>query len=454
MPDTSLLHRFSSRQHRLSHVFLKDRLAQARTYKRIAGYFRSSIFELVAEEIAQIDRVQIVCNSDLDPRDIAIGRASRQARETALKQKWNEGVSDLDSLLHRPRYRQLYDLLTSGKVEVRVVAAPDAPFLHGKAGLIESRDGSQSAFMGSLNETREGWSEHYEIVWEDRSAEGVAWVEAEFKYLWDRGVPLPQTLVEEVGRLARKVEVKLTDLSPADMAAAALVEAPIYQRGEELKPWQRSFVGMFLEHRNVYGAARFILADEVGVGKTLSLAVSAMVGCLLGDGPALILCPATLCQQWQVELKDKLGIPSAVWLSTRKVWLDANGYQIKTRGAEDIGRCPYQIGIVSTGLITQQTPEASILLERRFGTVILDEAHRARCQRGITVKGTPQPNQLLKFMQRIARRTKHVILGTATPIQTNVEDLWDLLGILNQGANHVLGRDLSFWHQPMQFCHC
>ncbi len=448
MPDTSLLHRFSSRQHRLSHVFLKDRLAQARTYKRIAGYFRSSIFELVAEEIAQIDRVQIVCNSDLDPRDIAIGRASRQARETALKQKWNEGVSDLDSLLHRPRYRQLYDLLTSGKVEVRVVAAPDAPFLHGKAGLIESRDGSQSAFMGSLNETREGWSEHYEIVWEDRSAEGVAWVEAEFKYLWDRGVPLPQTLVEEVGRLARKVEVKLTDLSPADMAAAALVEAPIYQRGEELKPWQRSFVGMFLEHRNVYGAARFILADEVGVGKTLSLAVSAMVGCLLGDGPALILCPATLCQQWQVELKDKLGIPSAVWLSTRKVWLDANGYQIKTRGAEDIGRCPYQIGIVSTGLITQQTPEASILLERRFGTVILDEAHRARCQRGITVKGTPQPNQLLKFMQRIARRTKHVILGTATPIQTNVEDLWDLLGILNQGANHVLGRDLSFWHQP------
>ena len=219
MSDTSFLHRFSSRQHRLSHVFLKDRLAQARTYKRIAGYFRSSIFELVAEEIAQIDRVQIVCNSDLDPRDIAIGRASRQARETALKQKWNEGVSDLDSLLHRPRYRQLYDLLTSGKVEVRVVAAPDAPFLHGKAGLIESRDGSQSAFMGSLNETREGWSEHYEIVWEDRSAEGVAWVEAEFKYLWDRGVPLPQTLVEEVGRLARKVEVKLTDLSPADMAA-------------------------------------------------------------------------------------------------------------------------------------------------------------------------------------------------------------------------------------------
>jgi len=36
----------------------------------------------------------------------------------------------------------------------------------------------------------------------------------------------------------------------------------------------------------------------------------------------LILCPSTLTLQWQVELKDKLGIPSAVWSSAKKVWLD------------------------------------------------------------------------------------------------------------------------------------
>jgi hypothetical protein len=47
----------------------------------------------------------------------------------------------------------------------------------------------------------------------------------------------------------------------------------------------------------------------------------------------LILCPSTLTLQWQVELKDKLGIPSAVWSSTQKVWIDAHGHLIKTRGA-------------------------------------------------------------------------------------------------------------------------
>ena len=45
----SSIQRFSSRAGRLSHVFLKDRLAGAKSYRRIAGYFRSSILELVGE---------------------------------------------------------------------------------------------------------------------------------------------------------------------------------------------------------------------------------------------------------------------------------------------------------------------------------------------------------------------------------------------------------------------
>jgi superfamily II DNA or RNA helicase len=438
-----MLRRFSSRAGRLSHVFLKDRLKGARTYRRIAGYFRSSIFELVNEEIEGIDLIEIVCNSDLDPRDIT---ASRLAREAALKEKWNEGFDQIDSMMYRPRYKRLYELLKSGKVKVQVVSAKDAPFLHGKAGIIEGRDGAKTSFIGSLNETREGWQEHYEIVWEDRSPEGIAWVEDEFRYLWRRSVPLPDAIVEEIGRLSRKIEVELKDLQPADIAAGALVEAPLYRRGEELKPWQRAFVGLFLEHRESYGAARFVLADEVGVGKTLSMATAAMVGSLLGDGPALILAPATLCQQWQVELKDMLGLPSAVWLSNGKAWQDANGHIIKTRGAEDIRRCPLQIGIVSTGLIVQGAVEARTLLECRFGTLVLDEAHRARRSRGVTASG--DPNRLMEFMLRASQKAKHLILGTATPVQTDVEELWDLLEILNNGADHVLGRPGSYWRRP------
>jgi len=176
------------------------------------------------------------------------------------------------------------------------------------------------------------------------------------------------------------VEIRLPEalVKPRELPAAALAEAPIYRGGEQLQPWQRSFVTTFLEHREVYGKVRLLLADEVGLGKTLSLAASAVVAALLGDGPVLILCPATLTLQWQIELADELGIPSSVWLSQQKEWLDHRGHRIRTRGPEDIAHCPTQIAIVSTGLIFHDSAERQQLLERRYGTVILDEAHRAR----------------------------------------------------------------------------
>lgn len=61
--------RFSSRTQRLDREFLAKSLQGAVKYYRIAGYFRSSVFELVGEEIARIPEVKIVCNSELDLAD-------------------------------------------------------------------------------------------------------------------------------------------------------------------------------------------------------------------------------------------------------------------------------------------------------------------------------------------------------------------------------------------------
>jgi superfamily II DNA or RNA helicase len=438
----SEINRFSSRRKRLDRAFLADRLRAAKSYKRIAGYFRSSIFGLVGEEIGNIPDVRIVCNSELDAADVTI---SKHVRETALKERWNETPAEVEALLHRDRYRKLYELLISGRVNIRVVAK-DRVFMHGKAGMIEGPDGVKTCFLGSINETKSAFAQNYEILWEDTSAEGVKWVEEEFDALWKDSFALPDAIIEEVKRVADRVEIRFSDINAAEVAGAALAESPIYRGGEQLQPWQRGFVSLFFKHRETFGKARLLLADEVGLGKTLSLAASAMLSALLDDGPILILCPSTLTLQWQVELNDKLGIPSAVWLSIKKVWLDHNGHTIKTRGPEDIAHCPFRIAIVSTGLIFHESSdERRLLLERRFGTVVLDEAHKAR-RRGGLGDSKNEPNNLLDFMFRIGARTKNLLLGTATPIQTEVSELWDLMRILNGGADFVLGREVfSNW---------
>jgi len=446
----SSINRFSTRRQRLDHAFLSEKLKGAKSYRRIAGYFRSSIFELVGEEIAGIPDVRIVCNSDLDAADIAI---SKHARETALKERWNEPSAEVEALLHRDRYRKLYDLLTSGRIQIRVVPK-DRVFLHGKAGVIEAADGTKTSFLGSINETKNAFTSNYEILWEDTSQQGILWVEEEFEALWADAHPLPDAIVEEIKRVADRVEIRFEDVETKDMPAAALAESPIYRGGEQLQPWQRAFTTMFLQHRETYGKARMLLADEVGVGKTLSLAASAMVAALLDDGPVLILCPSTLTLQWQVELSDKLGIPSAVWLSAQKEWVDHHGHVVKTRGAEDVTRCPFKIAIISTGLVVHNSSECRYLLEKKYGTVVLDEAHKARRRGGLGSK-KEEPNNLLDFMLRIGPRTKNLLLGTATPIQTEVSELWELMKILNSGAEFVLGRELfnnwGDWKKALPF---
>lgn len=181
-----MIRRFSSRQAKLDHVFLRERLLGARHYDRIAGYFRSSLLELVFEDLAPIERIRVVCNSDLDPRDLSAARTAAQ-QAMAMREKWFERPPEAESILGRDRYRRLFELLVRGNLSVRVVGRGNTPFLHGKAGVIEGRDGSALAFIGSNNETREGWREHYELLWEDDDPGAVTWVRDEFEFLWAQG---------------------------------------------------------------------------------------------------------------------------------------------------------------------------------------------------------------------------------------------------------------------------
>lgn len=449
------IRRFSSRTHRLDASFLMQHLAGARSYKRIAGYFTSSLFEVAGEALELIPEVKIVCNVDIHPDDLKVA----QLRDSKMLGRWNERGLEAEALLNRERYRRLDAFLHTHGQAVRVAPDDICGFVHGKAGVITLADGRRLGFIGSMNETRSGWQRHYEILWEDESPEGVAWIEEEFNFLWNAAKPLPQAVIREVHRRGYRREIEFIDIEDEeDLAPAALIESPLYREGQQLQPWQQGFLTECLRHQRLYGTVRLLLADEVGLGKTLSLAIAALTLCLLADKPTgqgsgprrpvVIFAPATLTEQWQTEMLDKLGIPTARWDTVGKVWLDADERVLSPAGREQIAHCPLRIGIVSTGLMMRDSLEKQHLLGMRFGVVILDEAHKARTRQGFG-KDAGTPNELLAFMREIAARAHHVLLGTATPIQTNPADLWDLLGILHQGQGRfVLGHDLAPWHRP------
>ena len=445
------MQRHSSRRSRLDQSVLNQRLNGAISYDRIAGYFRSSLFEVAGEALASVSGpVRIICNSDLDPQDLITAAAA----QAALRRSWCAGKPEEASPEALPRYRALYKALTSKKMEVRVL--PDSAFglIHGKAGVLRYADGSATAFMGSVNESLSAWKLNYELLWEDNDPDTIAWVQEEFDALWNdaRAVDLAccPFIVQDVQRIISRTVIEPADLTtmadPTLVAAAAAVETPVYRREQGLWPHQKYFARLALE-RHRLGGARLVLADQVGLGKTVQLAMAAMLMALddPDGGPILVLAPKPLLQQWQDELMELLLLPSARW--NGKAWVDENDLEYPSDGAKSLGKCPRRIGLVSQGLVVRGWSEAvNQLLSRRYTCVIVDEAHRAR-RRNVPkvdadadeINTKAEPNKLMAFLRQIGPKTKSMLLATATPVQLHPVEAWDLLHILSQGNDGVLG---------------
>ena len=443
-----MLQRHSSRRTRLDHAVLNERLTGAVSYDRIAGYFRSSLFEVAGEALSGVNGpVRIVCNSDCDPQDLATA-ASAQA---ALRQSWCAGKPEDAPPSAIPRYRKLYDALTSGKLEVRVL--PDAAFglIHGKAGVIRRADGTATAFLGSVNESASAWKLNYELLWEEDSPETVAWVQEEFDALWNdpRAVDLAccPFIIQDVQRIAKRRVIEVEELkNEPNPAASAAVETPVYRRDQGLWPHQKYFARLALE-RHRLGGARLVLADQVGLGKTVQLAMAAMLMALdePEGGPILVLAPKPLLQQWQDELMELLDLPSARW--NGKCWVDENDLEYPSEGVKSLGKCPRRIGLVSQGLVVRNSTEAvKQLLGQRYTCVIVDEAHRVRRRKLPAVDAGHEevderadPNKLMGFLRDLGYKTKSMLLATATPVQLHPVEAWDLLHVLSHGNDGVLG---------------
>lgn len=160
-----------------------------------------------------------------------------------------------------------------------------------------------------------------------------------------------------------------------------------------------------------------LLADDVGLGKTISAGLVASE--LISRGriaKILIICPKILREQWKEELEIKFDIPSII----------VTGRELVT--AEP----PEEIGAVITTYNT-----ARLYLEKvkqdGFDMLILDEAHKLRNLYGVD----PTPQVAQRFKKALSERLfKYVLMLTATPIQNRLWDLYSLVDLLTVARGH------------------
>jgi adenine-specific DNA-methyltransferase len=158
-----------------------------------------------------------------------------------------------------------------------------------------------------------------------------------------------------------------------------------------------------------------ILADEVGLGKTIE------AGLLLAQKWAenrrrlLVIVPANLRKQWSQELEDKFHLPSAI-LETRTFNEAVRARNLNPFVQPAIILCSYQFA---------RTKEP-YLQQTKWDLVVIDEAHRLRN----VYKGTSKIATSIK--DSVAPFPK--VLLTATPLQNSLLELYGLVSIIDDYA--------------------
>ncbi len=209
-----------------------------------------------------------------------------------------------------------------------------------------------------------------------------------------------------------------------------------------VEPRAYQFVPLMLALRQE--TVRLLIADDVGIGKTIEAGLIATELLAQGDVSRLaVLCSPALAEQWQRELREKFGIDAELVLPATAARLQ-RGLMMNESLFQ---RHPYVV--VSTDFIKSHTRRAEFV-NHCPDLVIVDEAHTAVADgAGGRAKARTQRYDLLSAVA--ADPTRHLVLATATPHSGKEEGFRNLLGLLDPALaavnlEDVKGRELLAAH--------
>ena len=168
-----------------------------------------------------------------------------------------------------------------------------------------------------------------------------------------------------------------------------------------------------------------VLADEVGLGKTIE---AALVLCQLWAERRrrlLVICPASLRKQWAQELADKFNLPAEV--------LDARTWHLLREGGTYDPLDRDVISIMSIHFAARMEAQLGAV---PWDLVVIDEAHKLRNAH----RKSHETGQALK--RALAGRKK--LLLTATPLQNSLMELYGLTSLIDE---EIFGDERSFRSQ-------
>lgn len=168
-----------------------------------------------------------------------------------------------------------------------------------------------------------------------------------------------------------------------------------------------------------------ILADEVGLGKTIEAGIVLSQKWAERKRKMLIILPSSLRKQWYQELQDKFYLPSHI--------LETLSFN---KAIKDGVRNPFEIDMIVICSYNFARSKSEYIEAIKWDLVVIDEAHRLR--------------NVYKTQNKVAKELKSALEGvpklllTATPLQNSLLELYGLVSFIDE---HTFGDLKSFKEQ-------
>ncbi|MFN6340389.1 MAG: SNF2-related protein [Cyanobacteriota bacterium] len=169
-----------------------------------------------------------------------------------------------------------------------------------------------------------------------------------------------------------------------------------------------------------------ILADEVGLGKTIEAGLVLSQYWAERRRRILVIVPATLRKQWAQELEEKFYLPAVVLDATSSKKINKAGQDNPFQQDDRIVVCSYHFAANRSSLVTSCP----------WDLVVIDEAHRLR-------NVYKKSNKMAQTLMQALRPYSKVML-TATPLQNSLMELYGLVSFIDP---HIFGDQVSFREQ-------
>ncbi|MFM7601624.1 MAG: SNF2-related protein, partial [Pseudanabaena sp.] len=476
-------------------------------YDRKAGFFNSSILSRVARGIGALlenqGRMRLIMGCQFSPEDLQAVQQGYALRD-ALTSRLDTDLTPPSNFAQLKHFEILGWLIANQYLDIRI-AIPLKPsglpessdrvldpqhLFHEKVGIITDASGDRLAFNGSNNESIGGWqanreSFHVFFSWDGgRDLERVQHECDRFERLWHDELPnvrvfeIPTAIKQKLLRYAptqkpdwnRQAEFDERAIAPKPEMLELPTEEPTPPQIEieiseaELQAEREQFAQLANIHNHA-GCLDFsvkstpvkpwahqmkilrrmatefprnaLIADEVGLGKTIETGL--VLRYLLLSKKVkrvLILAPASVQPQWQEEMREKFNLH--FWSYGKNELVDPYKQSVTITGN------PWNqqnLVLASSHLVRRKERMQELLSAEPWDLVVLDEAHHARRKSPQNRKETP--NRLLELMDRLRAITQALLLLSATPMQIDAIEMFDLLKLIG-----LEGR----WRSPEAFC--